>query len=85
MVDRVLSKVFDNFSIGFISVDTTDTAKVEAAISDDVKAIYIQTPTDPLLGITDLQAISDIADKHGLLQIHSIPLISKDQLNMVQT
>ena len=66
---RVLSKVFDNFGIGFISVDTTDPAKVEAAITSDVKAIYIETPTNPLLGITDLQAISDIAHKHGLLHI----------------
>lgn len=66
---RLLSKVFDNFGISFVSVDTTDPAKVEAAITSDVKAIYIETPTNPLLGITDLQAISDIAHKHGLLHI----------------
>ena len=50
-------------------VDTTDPAKVEAAIDQDVKAIYIETPTNPLLGITDIKAIADIAKKHGILSI----------------
>lgn len=66
---RVLSKVFDNFGIGFESVDTTNPDKVEAAITSDVKAIYVETPTNPLLGITDLDAISKIAHKHGILHI----------------
>lgn len=66
---RVLNKVFNNFGIGFITVDTTDISKIEAAITDDVKAVYIETPTNPLLGITDLQAVSDLAHKHGLLHI----------------
>lgn len=66
---RVLNKVFNNFGIGFVAVDTTDISKIEAAITDDVKAVYIETPTNPLLGITDLQAVSDLAHKHGLLHI----------------
>ena len=66
---RVLNKVFSNFGIGFIAVDTTDISKIEEAITDDVKAVYIETPTNPLLGITDLQAVSDLAHKHGLLHI----------------
>ena len=66
---RVLNKVFSNFGIGFTAVDTTDISKIEEAITDDVKAVYIETPTNPLLGITDLQAVSDLAHKHGLLHI----------------
>lgn len=66
---RVLNKVFNNFGIGFTAVDTTDISKIEEAITDDVKAVYIETPTNPLLGITDLQAVSDLAHKHGLLHI----------------
>lgn len=66
---RVLNKIFNNFGIGFTAVDTTDISKIEAAITDDVKAVYIETPTNPLLGITDLQAVSDLAHKHGLLHI----------------
>lgn len=66
---RVLDKVFKNFGIGFKLVDTTDVKAIEDAIDDSVKAIYIETPTNPLLGITDIQAAADIAKKKGLLTI----------------
>ena len=66
---RVLDKVFKNFGIGFRLVDTTDTKAVEDAIDDTVKAIYIETPTNPLLGITDIKAVSEIAKKKKILSI----------------
>lgn len=66
---RVLDKVFKQFGLSYVMVDTTDPAKVEDAIDQDVKAVYIETPTNPLLGITDIKAIADIAKKHGILSI----------------
>ena len=66
---RVLDKVFNHFGIGFKMVDTTDVAAVEAAIDDTVKAVYIETPTNPLLGITDIKAVADVAKKKGILSI----------------
>lgn len=66
---RVLEKVFSNFGIGFELVDTTDIQAVENAIDKDVKAIYIETPTNPLLGITDIRAVADIAKRNGILSI----------------
>lgn len=66
---RVLEKVFSNFGIGFELVDTTDVKAVENAIDKDVKAIYIETPTNPLLGITDIRAVADIAKRNGILSI----------------
>lgn len=66
---RVLDQVFKNFGIGFKLVDTTDTRAVEEAIDETVKAVYIETPTNPLLGITDIQAVADIAKKKGILSI----------------
>lgn len=66
---RILDKVFKQYGLSYVMVDTTDPAKVEAAIDQDVKAIYIETPTNPLLGITDIKAIADIAKKHGILSI----------------
>ncbi|MCH5251573.1 MAG: aminotransferase class I/II-fold pyridoxal phosphate-dependent enzyme [Lachnospiraceae bacterium] len=66
---RVLDKVFNNFGIGYVLVDTTDINKVEEAIDETVKAVYIETPTNPLLGITDIRAVSEIAKKKGLLTI----------------
>ncbi|MDD7403550.1 MAG: aminotransferase class I/II-fold pyridoxal phosphate-dependent enzyme [Butyribacter sp.] len=66
---RILNQVFQNFGITFESVDTTDIQKIEDAIDDSVKAIYIETPTNPLLGITDIQAVAELAKKKGLLSI----------------
>lgn len=66
---RVLDKVFKQFGLSYVMVDTTDPAKVEEAIDQDVKAVYIETPTNPLLGITDIKAVADIAKKHGILSI----------------
>lgn len=66
---RVLDQVFHQFGIGFKLVDTTDVKAVEAAIDEQVKAVYIETPTNPLLGITDIAAVADVAKKKGILSI----------------
>ncbi len=66
---RVLDKVFNHFNITYKIVDTTNLEAVEKTITEDVKAIFIETPTNPLLHITDIKAISDIAKKHHILSI----------------
>lgn len=66
---RVIDKVFKQFGLDYVMVDTTNPKEVEKAIDESVKAVYIETPTNPLLGITDIKAIADIAKKHGILSI----------------
>lgn len=66
---RLLDKVFQRYGIKYIQVNTSHLEEVEAAISPSVKAIYVETPTNPLLGITDLKAIAGLAEKHGILSI----------------
>ncbi len=66
---RLLDKVFKRFGIGYIQVDTSDIDEVERAINPKVRAIYAETPTNPLLGITDLKAVADLAKKHNLISI----------------
>ena len=66
---RILNQVFDRFGIEFVLADTTRIEEVEKAINEKVKAIYIETPTNPLLGITDIQEISKLAKGKGLLTI----------------
>ncbi|NLX69050.1 MAG: aminotransferase class I/II-fold pyridoxal phosphate-dependent enzyme, partial [Clostridiaceae bacterium] len=66
---RILDKVFKHFGISYVQVNTSNLDEVEAAINGATKAIYIETPTNPLLGITDLKAIADIAKKHQLVSI----------------
>lgn len=66
---RILDNVFDNFGITYEIVDTSDPGLVEKAITDDVKAIYVESPANPLLTITDIKAVSEIAKKYDRLLI----------------
>lgn len=66
---RILDKVFNRFGITYKQVNTSDIDRIEEAIGARTKAIYIETPTNPLLGITDLEAVAKLAHKHGILSI----------------
>lgn len=66
---RVLDKIFKNFNISYSIEDTTDLESLDKKITDDVKAILVETPANPLLTITDLEGIAKIAKKHGILSI----------------
>ncbi|MBR1908714.1 aminotransferase class I/II-fold pyridoxal phosphate-dependent enzyme [bacterium] len=66
---RLLSRVFSNFNINFGVEDLSDVSKLEEKITPDVKAILLESPTNPLLEVNDIKAVSDIAKKHGLLTI----------------
>ena len=54
-------------NLDFSFIDLTDPAKFEAAITAKTKLVWIETPTNPLLKIVDIAAISAIARTHGLL------------------
>lgn len=54
------------FSIGVTFVDITDHKAVEAAIRPNTKMIYTETMTNPLLQISDIPALTEMADKHGV-------------------
>jgi len=64
---RLFTKVFEKFGIKFIYVDTTDATNIKAAVTASTKLIWIETPTNPLMNITDLAAVSDIAKAAGAL------------------
>ncbi|PJI07399.1 MULTISPECIES: bifunctional cystathionine gamma-lyase/homocysteine desulfhydrase [Clostridium] len=66
---RVLDKVFNHFSIGYKIVDTSKPEEVKKNIDKNVKAIYIESPTNPLMDITDIKLVSGIAKEKGLLTI----------------
>ncbi|MBP2032918.1 cystathionine beta-lyase [Clostridium algifaecis] len=66
---RVLAKVFQNFDLNFELVDTSNIESLKNSITDDVKAIYIETPTNPLMTITDIKKISELAKSKKLLTI----------------
>jgi len=66
---RVLTRLFSRLGIEASFVDFTDTAKIREAIRPNTKALYLETPSNPLLRITDLRVVSALAKEKGLLSI----------------
>lgn len=64
---RLFSKVFEKFGIIFTYVDTTNVANIKAAVSAKTKLIWIETPTNPLMNITDIEAVAAIAKATNVL------------------
>jgi cystathionine beta-lyase/cystathionine gamma-synthase len=63
---RLFNKVLSNYGIEFDLVDTTDISKVEKAFKPNTKMMFVETPTNPVMSVTDLKAVSDIAHAHGV-------------------
>jgi cystathionine beta-lyase/cystathionine gamma-synthase len=66
-VYRLFERVLRKYNIEFTYVNARVPAEVEAAVRPETKLIWLETPTNPLLRLADLQAIGDIAKKHKLL------------------
>ncbi|WP_147534871.1 cystathionine beta-lyase [Bacillus marasmi] len=64
---RMVTEVLTRLGIQHTFVDMTDLSKVEAAIQPNTKLFYVETPSNPLLKVTDIKAISDLAKKCGAL------------------
>ena len=62
---RVFTKVFARFGMTFSFVDTTDLAAVEAAFTPKTKLVWLETPSNPLLKITDIRALAKLAHDRG--------------------
>ncbi|MBC6492730.1 cystathionine gamma-synthase [Flavihumibacter stibioxidans] len=58
---RLFTKVFEKFGIRFLFIDLADLDAVQAAVSAKTKLIWLETPTNPLMNIGDIAAISAIA------------------------
>lgn len=64
---RIFTKVLARLGIESTFVDTTDLKAIRQAIQPNTKAIYVETPTNPLLKVTDIRAVADVAHEHDLL------------------
>ncbi len=64
---RVLEQVFGKFGLRASYVDTSDTSAVAAAVTQRTKALLVETPGNPLLGVADLAALGRLCRKRGLL------------------
>ncbi len=62
---RLFSRILANYNIEFDFVETSDASNVEAALKPNTKMVFLETPTNPVMIVTDLQAVSDLAHKAG--------------------
>lgn len=62
---RLFTQLFEQFGIKFSFVDMRDPNNIEGYITENTKLIWVETPTNPLLNIIDIETICSIAHKHG--------------------
>ncbi|MEU4132421.1 cystathionine gamma-synthase [Streptomyces wuyuanensis] len=62
---RLFAKVVQRWGVEYSVADTSDPASVRAALTDRTKVIWVETPSNPLLGITDIAAVADVARAAG--------------------
>ncbi len=62
---RLFHRVLANYGIEFDFVDTSEVNNVEAAIKDNTRMVFVETPTNPVMIVTDLQAVSEVAHRVG--------------------
>jgi cystathionine beta-lyase/cystathionine gamma-synthase len=62
---RLFDKILSNYGIEFSYVDTTDVTNVEAALKPNTRLVFVETPTNPVMSVTDLKAVSEIAHAQG--------------------
>jgi cystathionine beta-lyase len=66
---RVLTSLFSRLGIGATFVDTTDLGQIEAAFRDNTRGLFLETPSNPLLKITDLAAAAAMARERGIITL----------------
>ncbi len=64
---RLFSKVFQKFGLKFTYINTTDIHAVKSAISTHTKLVWLETPTNPLMNITDIAAVAALTKAHQIL------------------
>lgn len=64
---RLFRKVFEKFGIKFHFIGMQDASKIEDYINQNTKLLWVETPTNPMMTIIDVEACSAIAKKHNLL------------------
>ncbi|HOA55070.1 MAG: PLP-dependent aspartate aminotransferase family protein [Acetivibrionales bacterium] len=66
---RLFSHISAKNGLSFDFVDTSDISKTAELIKPETKAIFVETPTNPMMQVTDLAAVSELCKQHGLLLI----------------
>ena len=62
---RLFTRILKNYNIEFDFIDTSDLTAVEAAFKPNTQMVFLETPTNPVMIVTDLQAVSEMAHQRG--------------------
>ncbi len=63
----IMENLYPKLGVEFDYVDATDISNIEKAIKPNTKLLYLETPANPTIGITDLRAATELAHKHGII------------------
>src|SRR5690349_10910285 len=66
---RLFSKVLERFGLEFTYVDTSNVDNVKSAMRDNTRIVFLETPTNPMMTVTDLAACADVAHRGGALVV----------------
>jgi len=66
---RLFDRILTSYGIEFDLVDTTDATNVESAMRENTKMVFVETPTNPVMSVTDLEAVSRIAHAQGAIVV----------------
>jgi len=64
---RIFTQVYDKYDLEFDFVDTTDHDAVRDAMQENTELLWVETPTNPLMNVNDIDALTDIADEYDAL------------------
>ncbi|MGH9818618.1 MAG: cystathionine gamma-synthase [Pyrinomonadaceae bacterium] len=62
---RLFSKILSNYGVEFDLADTSDVANLESSFKPNTKMVFVETPTNPVMTVTDLKGVSDLAHARG--------------------
>ncbi|HYC92183.1 MAG TPA: cystathionine gamma-synthase [Thermoanaerobaculia bacterium] len=66
---RLFSRVLERFGLEFTYVDTSNVDNVKGAMRDNTRLVFLETPTNPMMTVTDLAACADVAHQGGALVV----------------
>lgn len=64
---RLFEQVLDRYRLQVTWVDTTDISAIEAELRDNTRLIFLESPTNPMMEVSDIAAISELAHQHGIV------------------
>lgn len=66
---RLMERIYSSFGIRISFVDMRDVSNIERALTPSTRLIYCETPTNPMMNLTDLAAVGDLTQAHGYLYV----------------